>query len=412
MWSWQTWGKRMAEKLIFCLLNNIAPHFTAFGAETMAEIDDRARLDLLPGWVSNPMSNSVLDVSSDGRYLISTGDAAPYLAVRDMQTGLNLSLSGWTYTAGGSRVAISPDGTKLAIARSSSPRLIVLNLSSGGAAFTIGTLPSYSLSCLAWSPDSTKLLVGNSNTLEAFGLRIYNAADWSFSNVTTSTPTVISVAWKPDGTQFAAGYSSGTTVRVFNAADFTEPTIPVQPAFAVNHLAWSPDAAFIACGGLGAQITVLNASTYAVAANVTPATSGIRDMKWKPGTGKLYCVYDTGATRVTAIDSADWSQSTPAGATTTHALRGIVFSNTDMRRITTGTAQILNDAGSPAAGRIVRMYDRTSGALIMSKTTDASGQFLARYASWGQVDLRVLDDDAGTTYNDLTFARVTPAVAP
>lgn len=402
----------MAEKLMFCALNNIAPFFTAFGIDTGGEIDDRARIDLLPGWSSNPISNDIFTVSNDGRYLVATGSVAPYLAVRDMQTGSNVSLSGWTYTAAGSRLAISPDGTKLAIARSSAPRLVVLNLASGGAAFSIGSLPSYSLSCMAWSPDSTKLLVGTSNTSEGFGLRVYFAAGWSFSNVTTSANPPVSCAWKPDGTQFASGHAAGSMVRVFNNADFTEATIPVQPAFAVYHLSWSPDAAYIACGGLGAQITVLNAATYAVAANVTPATAGIRDMKWRPGTGKLYCVYDTGAPRITAIDSADWSQSTPAGATTTHALRSIVFANTDMRRLTTGAGQILDDAGSPAAGRIVRMYDRATGALIGSKTTDAAGQFSARYASWATVDMRVLDDDAGTVHDDLTFSRVTPAVVP
>lgn len=402
----------MAEKLIFCALNNVAPFFTAFGADTMGEIEDRARLDLLPGWLANPMANAILDVSSDGRYLAATGSAAPYLAVRDMQTGVNVSLPGWTYSAAGSRLAISPDGTKLAIARSSSPRLVVLDLASGGTAFSIASQPSYSLSCMAWSPDSTKLLVGTSNASESFGLRVYLASNWSSSNVTTSTNPPVACAWKPDGTQFAGGYSSGAMVRIFNESDYSEATIPVQPAFAVYHLAWSPNAAYIACGGLSAQVTALNASTYEVAANVTPATSGIRDMKWRPGTGKLYCVYDTGAPRITEIDSADWSQSTPAGATTTHALRSIVFSNTDMRRVTTGAGQILDDTGSPAAGRIVRMYDRATGALIGSKTTDAAGQFSARYASWAPVDVRVLDDDAGTVHDDLTFARVTPAVTP
>lgn len=65
-----------------------------------------------------------------------------------------------------------------------------------------------------------------------------------------------------------------------------------------------------------------------------------------------------------------------------------------------------DDTGSECA-RIVRLYDRASGHLIGQTTSDAGDGAYAIEAPSGEVQRVVLDDDAGTLWNDL-IDRVIP----
>lgn len=69
-----------------------------------------------------------------------------------------------------------------------------------------------------------------------------------------------------------------------------------------------------------------------------------------------------------------------------------------LTRMVDGTVLV---AGAAAAGRTVRIYNRTTGALLASGTTDAAGAFSIDAANTGELQVLCLDDAAGTTYNDL-----------
>jgi hypothetical protein len=71
---------------------------------------------------------------------------------------------------------------------------------------------------------------------------------------------------------------------------------------------------------------------------------------------------------------------------------------------------VLDDAGDPAAGRVVRAYRRDTGALLAETVTDA-GAYEIDTAYEDEVNVVCLDNSGGTTYNDLIL-RTTPALPP
>lgn len=70
---------------------------------------------------------------------------------------------------------------------------------------------------------------------------------------------------------------------------------------------------------------------------------------------------------------------------------------------------VVMEEGAPGSGRKVRAYRRDTGALLVEGTSAATtGAYSLTFTYGGEVQVVCLDDDAGTTYNDL-IARVTPA---
>lgn len=69
---------------------------------------------------------------------------------------------------------------------------------------------------------------------------------------------------------------------------------------------------------------------------------------------------------------------------------------------------ITDDTGAPCA-RVVRVLNRATGELLASTTSDpATGAYILSVPSGAEVQRIVLDDDAGTLYNDI-IDRVIPA---
>lgn len=92
-----------------------------------------------------------------------------------------------------------------------------------------------------------------------------------------------SIAWKPDGTEFATGHDGGT-VTIWNAAT-SQPrlTFDVRPGWVVYSLAWSPDGTMLAAaaslgGGIvgifdsatGASLALFDARTLSTAVAWSP----------------------------------------------------------------------------------------------------------------------------------------------
>ena len=70
---------------------------------------------------------------------------------------------------------------------------------------------------------------------------------------------------------------------------------------------------------------------------------------------------------------------------------------------------VVMEGGAPVSGRKVRAYRRDTGAMLGETTSAATtGAYSLTLSYGGEVQVVCLDDDAGTTFNDL-IARTTPA---
>jgi hypothetical protein len=68
---------------------------------------------------------------------------------------------------------------------------------------------------------------------------------------------------------------------------------------------------------------------------------------------------------------------------------------------------VSDDAAAPAA-RVVRAYHRANGQFIAETTSDPTTGFYELLCPPGEIQRVVMDDDAGTLYNDI-IDRVIPA---
>lgn len=409
----------MASKVLVCTLGSTLPPIAFFDAETLSPCDDISRWDaLLPSSVD---ALNVCEPSPDGRYLalwLANDPLGRGLFVVDLSTMAAVTLSGITTPTFPSVKAVkwSPDGTKLAMGYGSGTYLVVLDMTSGGSAISV-TQPSVYIQGLAWSPDGTKLGCYTGSTTGAYVTWYQDTTTWAVSTPAVKpsiAPTAIQ--WSPSSAHLATGatFASGTPLTVYVAADWSTISIGTLPSHNVDVIAFSPDGAWLAC----INDVSSGVSAYAFPAMVKQALSGAISSStyscvFTPDSSALWTFNTSGSSRIESYPVSTWTKTSPPGAPTTYRLRSGIFSEISMRRVTTGAGAILDDAGNPAGGRKVRMYDRGgAGALIAEKTTDASGKFSASFHSWAPVDIRVMDDDAGTVHDDLTFSRVVPAVVP
>ncbi|WP_297360308.1 hypothetical protein [Thauera sp.] len=62
---------------------------------------------------------------------------------------------------------------------------------------------------------------------------------------------------------------------------------------------------------------------------------------------------------------------------------------------------VYDDVGQPAPSRIVRIYSRSTGAMLGQCVTDLAGAYEIAVGYVGEVQRIVLDDEAGLLHNDL-----------
>lgn len=69
---------------------------------------------------------------------------------------------------------------------------------------------------------------------------------------------------------------------------------------------------------------------------------------------------------------------------------------------------VTDDSGNPAVRRVC-LRERRAGIIVRETMSAADGTYSFPNLSTSYVfDVTVMDDDAGTQYNDITVARVTP----
>jgi uncharacterized caspase-like protein/WD40 repeat protein len=172
-----------------------------------------------------------------------------------------------------SRMAFSPDGQWLAIALAGDYALYVWNLQDGGTPVIHGERNDAN-NALAWMPDG-RLMTASRNGV----LRLYSVENRVGVNFGKLLKTVTinngnkdprSLAFSPDGSQFAVGYFAGTHVDVIETASFTPrysldtgglvnrfPASasgmnygPMANVTALDHVSWSRDGTAIVAAGL------------------------------------------------------------------------------------------------------------------------------------------------------------------
>lgn len=385
---------------------------------------------------------------SEGLFLVTTNSSPYFYAYAEDGTGCSDAafLPNTALSADPSPIAGNSDGTKLALRLSAPPYIGVYDLA-GHIQLTLGDAGvSQSLYEYAWSPDGSMLAVATSSSTNP--LVVYNTSTWTRITV-PGLPTGsggVSVAWSPDGSKLALIVSSSTTpLTVFNVADWSKVTIPSQPKYGLG--LFSPNGSFFAVAG--AYLTVYNTADWSkvtltggaantvycgaaawsqsgdkfvVACNSSPYHYLYDTTTWsysspfsfpsRPygfafGESKLCAVGNSATHRIRLYNLSDWSVAVNNLAHTGLSVR---WSPRRPRYLTTGTQAVLGADGLPAVGRKVRFYKRDTGVLLGESVTDSNGQFERPFMHDQQLQIVVLDDDAGDQYNDLVLGRLVPGV--
>jgi WD40 repeat protein len=206
-------------------------------------------------------------------------------------------------------VGFSPDGTRLAVGQvtaSGSPRLRVLNLST--MAYVTGiTVATGAVNAVAWSPNNLLLATAHQSN----GFAVYNTSTWTTITGIPSLGSVSgrSLAFSPDGTKLAVGYSVAPFFTVYNTSDWSVVSgTPVMP-FQARSLAFSPNGSFLALALDGSPgLTVLNTSDWSVVPNTMTTTAPRFGVTWAPDGTRLVLGGGTASsTQIQVVNTSTWS---------------------------------------------------------------------------------------------------------
>lgn len=383
-----------------------APHLVAYTDDTLAQLRD---IESLPGGAPGASVNAIA-VSPSGSLIAVGLSSGAYLAVYDGATWAKITLTGGNPTGVVYGCAFSPDGTKLAVAHANSPYLTVYDTTTWAKVTLTGGNPTGQGAGCDWSADGTKLACSHSTTPY---LTVYNVADWSKVTLTGGNPasTGRGCKFSPDGAKLATITSSNAeSLVVYNVSDWSKIAIPGgPPGINLYGLAWTPDGTKLAVANSGSSLWVYTVADWS---NVTQGlgTSNTVSAMCYNGDGTRLGVGYSGSTNFAVYSTATWASQSITYSASNGFCRSVLFSGLPVRDLTTGVNAVLDVDGLPAQSRVVRAYARATGALVAETTTDAAGKFALKCATSQAMQMVILDDDAGDTFNDLIVGRVTPAV--
>jgi len=130
---------------------------------------------------------------------------------------------------------------------------------------SLGVSTGQTINSVAWSSDGLHLAVGMSDDASTGNeIRVYvfdntpgaqTLVEVAGTGKDTSTLSVYSVAWSPDGAYLAAGltFGTGNELRVYSFNGTTLTEIDSVNGVTVNAVSWSPDGAYLAAGKRGTE---------------------------------------------------------------------------------------------------------------------------------------------------------------
>lgn len=309
--------------------------------------------------------------SPDGSLLAVVCTYEPYLVVFNTSDWSRVTITGAQPAGFPYEVGFSPDGSRLAVAHDTTPFLSVYNTSTW-ARITLGSNPEGRCDSLSWSPDGTRLALAIPNISPY--LNIYNTATWAKVTISGGNPTSGSrvARYSPDGSFLAVGSQYGSTyLTMYNASTLAKITVSNQPGAAIIDMAFTLDSArlIVACDAFTSS--------------------------------QFVQLYQTSGWSKSFLAEEDYPVYNPRSV---HVAPAAFLA----KRVGSSATSKIKDAAGAAAQRTVRLYNRATGELMASGTSDTNGDFELFTLTNSPVQRVVLDDDAGPVYNDL-IDRVTPS---
>ncbi len=185
----------------------------------------------------------------------------------------------------------SPQGDRLLLisATSQPPFCTVLSAQDGRELCRLSAAPDHNAinpelpNAAAWSPDGKRIALGAGSIL-------YDAATGQPASAAVTDSMVrfrkevggppISLAWSPDQTRLAFGYSDGGHVLLLDTRDGTWRALrPIHSGW-VRALAFSPDGTRLATAGRDATVKVLAAENLATLLELRDHRSDVRTVAW------------------------------------------------------------------------------------------------------------------------------------
>jgi WD40 repeat protein len=345
------------------------------------------------------------------------------------------------HTAGSqiNKMAFSPDGTLIAFACdgrtvTGDKRLVVRNAVTQVEVFS-STRCQFGAKRLFFTPDGSKLIVTGWGT---GSVTVWDTATWTFIEPVSPASWISSTAMSADGSQFAVGYyaddpNPNRLCTIYSTADCSvvrhiEDALP-EPNEEAMGLAWSPD---------GARFVVMfNSSPVALRVYETTGwtiTNNILREWYDPEQDETYdnwwfdrIAFTNDSARIICAggwepENAGWLVN-PAGnpvidqeptnvRLTLHAAPNmdpvhgsvnltvqdlVVFPSTLLSNRIAGTVR---DEDNLPAQRLVRVYNRESGALLDEVMSAEDGTFSFAFYRDTEVQRIALDADAAPLFND------------
>lgn len=389
---------------LFVVAGTSSPYLSLLEAAGFSRCLDSGGLE---SWSTTGNCNKVV-FSPDSAMLVIAHAASPYLSVLETTNWTPVNVGSTAFMGAALCCKFSPDGSLLAIGHTNSPRFTVYETATWTNLTINGAMPGSAVQSVAFSPDGTKLAI---SFLTAPFFQVYDVTS-GFSSITTPTTDVLSASractFSPDGALLALGSSTAPFLVVYNTVDWSKVTIPVPPTSTTYALSFSPNGALLAVGSTSSpRLSVYETSAWAkLTIAGTQPIGQVNDLVFYDGGAYLAAAFNGSSDSIARYNTTTWARLTSISPSFGNSANGCAFSPNAITKEVQGV--IRDDTHTPVQ-RTVRLYRRSTGALLASVTSGADGSFGPfSFASQVEVQRVALDDAAGALYNDL-IDRVIPA---
>lgn len=392
---------------------------TALALPSLLQYSDANALgsEDLPGQRTvNNNSPAGVAFSPNGKWMaITTGNDSTIPAVRpltvfDLEAGTRTVLGG---TINGSIYpgTFSADSSRYAYGDDTSPFIKIYDTSTWAAA----SAPSATASSI-WTAYNQSGTLLASLTWTGNRLRVFNTADWSAVTIPVNiTTTCYQCKFSPDGTKLYVTHASAPYISVFDTTTWAKTSFvggspPTNTAYCI---AFSADGAKMAIGaGSSPYVYFYEGLTRKYPDLGVLAINPVKDVAFSADGQYVAAVTDSNSGSLTVWNATTAPTYTrvglPAAVANAYYRRSVAFAPAYLNNALSTTPEypVTDEAGLPAV-RKLRAYSRETGKLLGSTTSAANGAYsIGPLLSKTPATIVFLDDAAGTVLNDLAVRAV------